>query len=56
MPKKQPEPKPRPVGRPRSIPDGARPRAVRMTDAEYAAVLAYLAKLRGAPLTARPRP
>ena len=44
---KQPDPKPKqPVGRPRTIPCGARPRTLRITDAEYAAVLRLLQTMR----------
>lgn len=46
MTRKVEPPKPRPVGRPRSIPDGAVPRTVRMTDEEYAAVLVLLGQMR----------
>ncbi len=49
MPRKPdvPEPpKPRPVGRPRSNPDGAKVRAVRATDSEWDALMKCLAKLR----------
>ncbi len=38
MPKKPEPPKSRPVGRPKSRPDGARFRGIWLTDAEYAAV------------------
>lgn len=40
--------KPRAVGRPWENPPGARPRTIRMTDAEWAAVKAFLAERRGA--------
>lgn len=44
---KKPHPGPaRPVGRPPKLPAGARPRTLRMTDAEYAAVVALLEGLR----------
>lgn len=47
MPKKPPAPdKPKPVGRPRTNPDGAKVRAVRATDAEWKAIKTYLAKIR----------
>lgn len=36
------------AGRPRSIPESATPRHIRMTDAEYAAVVKLLAKMRKA--------
>jgi hypothetical protein len=41
------DPKPRPVGRPKSIPDGARPRAIRLTDTEFAAVEKLVRRMRG---------
>lgn len=34
------------VGRPRSIPAGARPRAIRLTDGEYRAVVEFVKGLR----------
>lgn len=34
------------AGRPRSIPDNASPQHIRMTDAEYAAVVRLIAKMR----------
>lgn len=46
MPRKPEPPKPRPVGRPKSRPDGAKFRGLWATDAEWAAVQALVAKLR----------
>jgi len=40
------KPTPRPVGAPRTLPDGTRNRTLRLTDAEYAALRAYLKELR----------
>lgn len=54
MPTKKPAPEPkRPVGRPRKWPCGSKPRTLRMTDAEYAAVLRLLDRPMPA---ARPKP
>lgn len=46
MPRKTDPPEPRPVGRPKSRPDGARPRLHWLTDAEHAAVKALVKRLR----------
>jgi hypothetical protein len=46
--KKPPGHTPKAVGRPRSIPAGAKPRTLRVTDAELAAVRALLTSLRAA--------
>jgi hypothetical protein len=44
---RKPEPpKPRPVGRPKSNPDGTRVRGFRVTDSEWEQLKAYLSKLR----------
>lgn len=40
-------PKPRPVGRPKSRPDGAKPRLHWLTDIEHMAVRALVRRLRG---------
>ena len=45
MPRK-PQPRPRPVGRPKSIPTGATIRGIRLTAAEFVAVKEFVAKLR----------
>jgi hypothetical protein len=47
MSRKSTPPEPRPVGRPKSTPDGTRIRGFRVTDAEWSLLKAYLAKLRG---------
>lgn len=47
MPRKSDPPGPRPVGRPKSNPDGTKVRGFRVTDAEWSLLKAYLAKLRG---------
>jgi len=55
---KQPT-KNRPVGRPKGstkIPAGARPRAIRLTDAEYEKVLALIVQMRTAPTNSPDRP
>jgi hypothetical protein len=48
VPKKPPDPAPRAVGRPKSRPAGARFRGAWLTDAEWAAVRALVARLRRA--------
>lgn len=56
MPTKKPAPEPkRPVGRPRKWPCGSKPRTLRMTDAEYAAVLRLLDRPMPVPAD-RPKP
>ncbi len=45
--KPDPAKKPRPVGRPKTNPDGTRVRGFRVTDAEWEALKAHLKKLRG---------
>jgi len=47
MPRKTEPPKPRPVGRPKSRPDGSTFWGVWVTEQEKAALKAHLAKLRG---------
>jgi len=48
MPPKKPEKKPpRPVGRPRTIPCGAKLRTIRVTDAEWVAVKQFVDEMRG---------
>jgi hypothetical protein len=46
VPRKPEPPKPRPVGRPKSTPDGTKNRGFRVTDAEWELLKAYLKKLR----------
>lgn len=46
MPKQTKLPEPRPVGRPKSRPDGARFRGIWLTDAEFAAVKSLVDRLR----------
>lgn len=46
MPRKPKPSEPRPVGRPKSNPDGAKVRGFRVTDTEWLALKEHLAKLR----------